>query len=239
MNIQPVSKDRLRRVAGRWHDLDHSGHTYCLTPGNAPESLPLPADALALVTGSETGAFLFWSLAQSHLVLPPFRVERQADYPGWHAGPLQSLLDRPRPVLVLLLRLGGYAVGIFEGERLVSSKVGSPFVKGRHRKGGSSSGRFARRREEQARTLFDKACETLRMQLEGYEGRLEHLIFGGDRLTLQAFQKRCPHLKRLEGIRLQRVLDVPDPRLNVLKGTPRLIYTSRVATFAGGSIGEE
>ncbi len=232
MNIQDVAKDRLRRMAGRWHSLDHSGHTYCLTPGSVPKELPLPEDALALATGSETGAILFWSLAQSHLVLPPFPIERQADYAGWHAGPLQSLLDRPRAVLVLLLRMGGFAVGIFEGERLVSSKVGSPFVKGRHSKGGSSSARFARRREGQARALFDKTCETLRVQLEGYQGRLEHCIFGGDRLTLLAFEKRCPYLKQLESIRLRRILDVPDPRLSVLKGTPRLIYASRVATFS-------
>ena len=231
MDLQDVSKPRLRRMAARWHDAEHSGHTFCLTPGKVPEALLLAEDVQALIRGSDTGAFLFWSLGGSHLVLPPFAVEREADHAGWHAGTLQSLLDRPRSILVLLLRLGGFAVGIFEGERLASSKVGSPFVKGRHRKGGSSSGRFARRREGQARALFDKACETLRGQLEGYERPLEGFIQGGDRLTLQAFEKRCPYPRRLSSVRLRRTLDVPDPRLRVLKETPRLIYTSRVASF--------
>ena len=79
---------------------------------------------------------------------------------------LLALLDRHRTVLVLLLRLSGYAIGVFEGERLVQSKVGSRFVKARHKKGGSSSGRFARRREGQARALMDKASETFQQQAE-------------------------------------------------------------------------
>ena len=220
-------------MAARWHDKAHSGHTYCRPPGlPPPEMLPIPEEVRATLATSETGSILFWSLAQAHLVLPPFPVDRPVDYAGWQAGPLQSLLDRPRRILVLLLRLGGFAVGIFEGERLVSSKVGAPFVKGRHRKGGSSSSRFARRREEQARTLFDKACQTLREQVEAYEGPMESLVLGGDRLTLQAFEKRCPYLSTFRSIRLGRVLEVPEPRLRVLQGMPRLIYTSQLITFA-------
>ena len=56
----------------------------------------------------------------------------------------------------VLVRLGGYAVGVFDGERLVASKVGQRLVHGRHRAGGSSANRFRRRREEQARALLDR-----------------------------------------------------------------------------------
>ena len=163
-------------------------------------------------------------------MLPPFPVETAATIEGWDAGPLLALLDRPRTVLVLLLRLSGYAIGVFEGERLAQSKTGSRFVKARHKKGGSSSGRFARRREGQARALMDKAAETFQQQAEAYEGAFDHLLFGGDRLTLLAFQKRCPYLERLEGIRLPRILNVDDPKLETLRSLPRLIYTSRVIT---------
>ncbi len=232
MNVQDISKPRLRRVTARWHDPSHSGHTYCLKPGETPAEIGLPEEPLALLQGSGTGAFLFWSLAESHLVIPPFPVEKQAELAGWQVGPLQSLLDRQRTVLVMLLRMGGFAVGIFQGERLVSSKVGSRFVKGRHKKGGSSAGRFARRREGQERALFDKACETLHAQVEGFDGRLEHMVLGGDRMTLQAFEKRCPDMRRLGAIRTGRVLTVPDPRLAVLKDIPRLMYSSRVVSFA-------
>ena len=47
----------------------------------------------------------------------------------------------------------------FEGERIVTSKVGSRFVKNRHKKGGSSANRFRRRREEQAKALVEEAAE--------------------------------------------------------------------------------
>ena len=232
MRLDQVPKDRLRRMAARWHAASHSGRTLVLKPGQpVPDDLMLPEDVARLMAESETGAVLFWSQAQAHLVLPPFPVEHSADLDGWIAGPLQSLLDRPRRVAALLLRLGGYAVGVFEGERLVASKVASPFVKGRHKKGGSSSGRFARRREGQARVLFDKACETLREQVEPWKDRLDHFILGGDRLTITAFEKRCPYLGGLGRYRLRRRLDVPDPRLRVLQGLPRQLYTSRVATF--------
>jgi hypothetical protein len=232
MPFESLSRDRLRRRAARWHDATMSGRTLCLPPGRgAPPDLALPGAVRLAIAGSETGAILFWSLAESHLVLPPFPVERAIELAGWHGGPLQSLLDRPRWTAVLLLRLGGFAAGVFEGERLAASKVGAPFVKGRHRKGGSSSARFARRREGQARVLFDKACETLREVAEPYRPRLDHLVLGGDRLTLQAFEKRCPYLSALARIRQSRVLNVPDPRVRVLEAAGRLLYTSEVLTF--------
>jgi len=229
---ETISRVRLRRTIGRWHDTTGSGTTYYSRPGGElPRGLPLPDEVALLMEQSETGSALFWSLAGSHLVLPPFPVDRSLESQGWHAGPLQSLLDRPRRVAVFLLRMGGYAVGVFEGERLAVSKVGTRFVKGRHKKGGSSSSRFARRREEQARGLFDKACEEFRTLIEPQRKGLEHLVLGGDRHTLQAFEKRCPYLSSLAKIRLKRVLEVPDPRLKVLQATSRLLYESRVATF--------
>jgi len=183
------------------------------------------------VNSSETGAVLFWSLAESHLLLPPFPVEAAAAYNGWNTVPLHSLLYRPRSVLVLLLRLGRYSIGVFEGDRLVQSKTGTRFVKGRHRKGGSSSARFARHREGQARALFDKACELLVEQVELYPGRPDHFFLGGDRLTLVAFEKRCPYLERLSSIRLHRILKVGEPSLKVLQAVPREVYMSQLYSF--------
>ena len=95
----------------------------------------------------------------------------------------------------------------------------------------SPSARFARRREDQARMLFDKAAETLQERVETYTGNLTHLILGGDRLTLLGFEKRCPFLQRLDVVRLHRILNVERPSLNALNALPRQIYMSRVSTF--------
>ena len=94
------------------------------------------------------------------------------------------------------MRLGGYAVGVFEGERLVASKVGSRFVKGRHKKGGSSANRFRRRRDEQERALLDAAAETAARVLEPYRDRIEHVALGGDRAAARRVVERLPWLQR-------------------------------------------
>ena len=72
-------------------------------------------------------------------VTPPFGLEHQGEYDVVRAGPLLDALEVEPRVAAVLVRMGGYAVGVFEGERLVASKVGTRFVKGRHKKGGSSS----------------------------------------------------------------------------------------------------
>ena len=66
-----------------------------------------------------------------------------------------------RTIGVLLVRLGGYAVGVFAGSppRLVSSKTGSRPVHGRSAAGGWSQHRFARRRENQAATALRAAAD--------------------------------------------------------------------------------
>src|SRR5919197_6191732 len=89
------------------------------------------------------------------VVRPPFGLAHEHEYPTVRLGPLFEALAEDHVVAALFVRLGGYAVGVFDGERLVASKVGSRFVKGRHRKGGSSANRFRRRREEQARALVE------------------------------------------------------------------------------------
>ena len=79
--------------------------------------------------------------------------------------------------------------------------------------------------------LYDKACETLREKLSPVLGSIEHFAVGGDRLTLADFEKRCPFVRRLERRRLPSVLNVPDPRLRVLEGVGRDLYSCRVASF--------
>ena len=240
MHIEDISRERLIPMLVRSSQRHGSGVTLCLPPGRLPtEGFRLPEDVLAALKSSETGAFLFWSLAQSHMVLPPFPVDSEAVHQGWRSGPLQSLLDRPRTVGVFLLRLGYFAVGVFEGKRLVISKTGSRFVKGRHKKGGSSSARFARRHDEQARALFDSSCQTLREKLEEYGKPLDHFLMGGNKLTLQAFEKRCDYLHKLERVRLHRVIDIDQPSLDTLKKLPRLLYMSKLVTFVPDLKGQD
>lgn len=133
--------------------------------------------------------------------------------------PLLAHASREIVVGVLLVRLGGYAAGVFSGSRLVTSKVGRRQVHGRNRAGGSSSGRFARRRENQARDALDDAADVAARVLLPHAGKLEGVVLGGDRRAV-AIVLDDPRLRRLQRLASDRLLDVPDPRLDVLRKTP-------------------
>jgi len=137
--------------------------------------------------------------------------------PGLDLAPLRAHLARERTVGVLLVRLGGHAAGVFSGERLVRSKVGRRHVHGRHRAGGSSQARFARRRAGEERVALAAAADDSAPVLTAQP--LDALVLGGDRAALRRVLAD-PRLAPLAPLAVPRVLDVPDPRLAVLRATP-------------------
>ena len=161
-------------------------------------------------------------------VTPPFGLEHEGAYDIVRAGPLLDALEAAPTVAVLLVRLGGYAAGVFEGERLVDSKVGTRFVKGRHKKGGSSSNRFRRRRGEQERELVDAAAAEAARVLDPWRGRVEHVALGGDRSAVSRVLASRPDLAWLQPLALERFFDVPEPRLRVLEALPYQLYAAKV-----------
>src|SRR3954469_1382736 len=176
------------------------------------------------------GAVTFATADETIVVRPPFGLSHEGSYDSIVLEPLLEELFRDRVVAAVLVRLGGFAVGVFEGERLVASKVGSRFVKGRHKKGGSSSGRFRRRREEQARTLIGAAAETALSVLEPWRGRVEFVAFGGDRRAVDELLASEPRLAWLEEHRLSRFFTTEDPRQRTLERLPYDLYAAEVET---------
>lgn len=161
-------------------------------------------------------------------ITPPFGLEHEGEYEVVRAGPLLDALDGSPRVAVLLVRMGGYAVGVFEGERLVASKVGTRFVKGRHKKGGSSSNRFRRRRGEQERELVDAAAAEAARVLGPWRERVEHVALGGDRSAVGRVLEARTDLAWLAPLALERFFDVPEPRLRVLETLPYQLYAAQV-----------
>ena len=138
---------------------------------------------------------------------------------GFDPAPLLEHAARDRVVGVILVRLGGHAAGVFSGRRLVASKVGSRNVHGRHRAGGSSQRRFERRREGQARVALEAAADNAARVLLPHLADLEAVVLGGDRRALAEVMED-PRLGPVARLAEDRVLDVPDPRLAVLRATP-------------------
>jgi peptide subunit release factor 1 (eRF1) len=148
---------------------------------------------------------------------PPLAVTGGRE--GFEPGPLLDHAGRDRVVGVLLVRLGGHAAGVFSGRRLVDSKVGSRDVHGRHRAGGWSQRRFDRRRGEQARVALEAAADVAARVLLPHRNDLEAVVLGGDRRALTEVLED-PRLRPVASLAVERVLDVPDPRLKVLQATP-------------------
>jgi hypothetical protein len=128
-----------------------------------------------------------------------------------------------RTVGVLLVRLGGYAAGVFTGtdQHLAASKVGSRLVHGRSAAGGQSQRRFARRREKQANEALGAAADTAAAVFGPYNGRLDAVVLGGDKRAMSGLADD-PRLRPFLDLAVDRFLTVPDPRLAVLKSAPRM-----------------
>lgn len=174
---------------------------------------------------------LFWSDEAQHIVLPPFSLGEEGILAGWDPAPLERLLSRELLLGMVLLRLGRYAVGVFQGDRLLASKTGTRYVHGRHRAGGSSQRRFERIREKQADELFDAVCATVQEKFAPHEARLDCIFLGGARETLRDFLKACPYLQRLSPKVHPRVLNVREPRHDALPEALEEAWTCRVLSF--------
>jgi Actinobacteria/chloroflexi VLRF1 release factor len=133
-----------------------------------------------------------------------------------------------RVVGVLLVRLGGYAAGVFAGRdsRLVASKVGSRLVHGRSAAGGTSQQRFARRRVKQASEALAAAADCA-VAVFGRYATLDAVVLGGDRRAITALREDA-RLAPYFAVAVDRFLTVPDPRLRVLQATPRAFRAIRI-----------
>jgi len=145
------------------------------------------------------------------------------------AGRIAAHARAGRTVGVLLVRLGGYAAGVFTGPdaHLAASKVGSRLVHGRSAAGGTSQQRFARRREKQASEALGAAADVAAAVLGPYSGRLDAVVLGGDRRAIAGLRDD-PRLRPFFELAAERFHTVPDPRLAVLRGTPRLFRAIRI-----------
>ena len=163
------------------------------------------------------------AVAECHPPFPPAP-------PGPGAEALAAHAAADRTVGVLLVRLGGYAVGVFSGSppRLVSSKTGSRPVHGRSAAGGWSQHRFARRRENQAATALRAAADAAAEVFGRYgPDRLDAVVLGGDKRSAAELRDDA-RLEKYLAKATGRFLTVPDPRLAVLRDIPRAFLAIRI-----------
>ena len=194
------------------------------------------------------------AVAECHPPFPPLGDNsnmRAAGEAARMAEAVAAHARRPRTVGIFLVRLGGYAVGVFTGypPALADAKTGSRLVHGRSAAGGWSQHRFARRREKQASEALDAAARAAADvfgrwgETRGRSGelitarsggaaaarkpQLDAVVLGGDKRAM-AELRQDPRLAPYLSIATDRFLTVPDPKRAVLEATPRLFLAVRI-----------
>ncbi|MFC1988477.1 Vms1/Ankzf1 family peptidyl-tRNA hydrolase, partial [Chloroflexota bacterium] len=196
---------------------------------------PLPRELNGMVAGSKNGAILFWGRGRKCLVFPPFPLRERSLFAGYDGESLRGLLETDFRIGLVLVHLGSYAIGICQGEKLISSKVGTGLIHGRHKKGGSSQQRFQRRRQNQANEFLDRVCLHAREQIEPRIKDLDYIVYGGPHHTVLQLQKRCSFLQ-FPGGRSLPLMDVPSLRRKVLETAVSRIWSSRIIEWQSDEV---
>ena len=223
----------MKDVAGsgaKWLDVDPARFPGWIASFARRHDAGLPDASLAVTLAGDDVSFTApdGAIAECHPPFPPVR-ELAVPLPAYPdvAEAIAAHAQRPRAVGVLLLRLGGYAAGVFTGSppRLADAKTGSRPVHGRSAAGGRSQHRFARRREKQANEALQAAANTA-VDVFG-RWRLDAVVLGGDKRAIAELRedpRLAPYLK----IATDRFLTVPDPRRRVLEDSPRLFLAVKI-----------
>ncbi len=192
---------------------------------------PVTVDQAESQAGSGTVVFRAadGAVAVCQVPFPPLTGPPAGPGPDAAARLVTAHASADRTVGVLLVRLGGYAAGVFRGTppRLADSKVGTRLVHGRSAAGGQSQQRFARRREKQAAEALGAAADTAAMVFGRQAQPLDAVVLGGDRRAVAALDGD-PRLRPYLSLAVDRFLTVPDPRLAVLRDAPRLFRAVRI-----------
>jgi hypothetical protein len=238
--------------------IDSFARRHAETAGRYGDSVRRPGEAAAAtlltVTFSDQNVIFTapdGAVAECHPPFPPVpglpANEAAADpgAAGACAAAIAAHALAPRTTGVLLVRLGGYAAGVFTGSPpvLADSKTGARLVHGRSAAGGWSQHRFARRREKQAAEALQAAADAAVAVFgrwgagqgggggpgrSGYKDTgLDAVVLGGDKRAVAELRADPRLLSYLE-LATDRFLTVPDPKLTVLKDTPRLFLAVRI-----------
>lgn len=158
------------------------------------------------------------------------RARLVAPWPGALDGltSVGDLAGRPELLTwgVILVRRGGYALGVARAGELLGSKVGTRYVQGRTAAGGWSQQRYQRRRENQASALAGAVADHA-VTLLVPRTDLQALATGGD-AGLLAQVLADPRLARLAALPRRSLDPVADPRRAVLDAAARRVDSVHV-----------
>lgn len=169
---------------------------------------------------NETGAIV---MDDEFLVVPPIPISKTFSS---DLSYLKELLDKKYTFGIILLRLGNYALGVFDSGELKTHKSGSRYVKGQAKAGGQSAARFERIRDEQIHHLFKEVCNYVQEKFEPYKNKIDYVFLGGDSKVNKDFVKSCQYLEQFNI--MDRTLDARHMKHSVLKNILKEVWKFRV-----------
>jgi len=232
---------RILVPAGRlpgWVSRFAAGHQQAARTGGTDDGVAWPATGPDIQDTGD-GVLLTAADGATALLQAPWPVDGRPGRGATAVDRLASLASQDRTAAVVLLRRGGYAVGLCQGGRVLVSKTGTRYVQSRTAAGGWSQQRFARRRANQADALVEAvahhAAQLLvaapsnpaRPDAETRTVAAEYLALGGDKGLCQLLLAE-PVFARLAALPRLAFLDVPDPKSAVLKKSAQDLCAVRI-----------
>lgn len=206
-----TSEPRVRQVQVTWERLPGWVERYCERhPGT---SVSVTTKGVAAV--SEDGSSFAFDIPFAPLAEPTLAA-------------LAAHLARPWGMGVVLVRKGGFAVARLVGSEVLATKVGQRHVQSRSKAGGWSQQRFARRRDNQARSAYDAASGHVQEILAPHARELDQLVTGGDSAAIDAVLD-ARALLPLREVARRWLPGLPDPKRAVLDSA---IITARSTQVA-------
>jgi peptide subunit release factor 1 (eRF1) len=182
------------------------------------------------VTKYGTGAAIFWSQIDKHILMPSFPItvnkvsEDKLDF-----SLLYEVIDRKYLIAVVMVTWGWYALGMFDGNSLVECKTGTGYIHKEHKKGGRSQKRFARRTEEQKKDFLRRIGNRIEERFGGYLPDI--IFFGGNKLILKPLVQESRYLQTRTDKISPRTINVRYANREALVGSLAEINKSLVITF--------
>ncbi|ALE92231.1 hypothetical protein AOC05_07600 [Arthrobacter alpinus] len=154
---------------------------------------------VADTTDTDDGVLLEMCDGATALLSPPWPDEGRPGRGISLVGRLISLASQERRLGIVLVRRGGYAVGVSVGGKLLAHKVGTASARSR---GGDQGAAMVERVAAQAAGAFSGE-------------NFEYLATGGDKQLVES-ALAVPALRRYAGLARLEPLPVTDPRMDVL-----------------------
>jgi peptide subunit release factor 1 (eRF1) len=177
-----------------------------------------------------TGAAIFWGRHSKQIVVPAFPITRNVILEGvFDTSVLHGVIDSRYLIGVVMVTWGWYALGMFDDGNLVECKIGTGYIHKKHKKGGSSQKRFARRTEEQKKDFLRRIGNRIEERFGSYLP--DYIFFGGNRLILKPLIQETRYLQTRTDRISPRILNVRYANREALAGSLAEINKSLVFTF--------